>query len=144
MLRFSISYWDLIKFHYFEDTTKEGMGCERDGDFTDNFNACKKNDGMSWQGAWESTMKHDNVLNLSLSWCEILRELERKTWFIYLEYSSSIAKWATRTEVRFKTVHMEKNRGPSYFSNLNQLSFICQRGIMHNFHAAHILHSMLG
>jgi len=28
-------------------------------------------------------MKHDNVLNSSLSLCEILQELERKTWFIY-------------------------------------------------------------
>jgi hypothetical protein len=40
--------------------------CERGGDFRDKFNGCKKNDGMSWQGAWDSTMKHDNVLNLSL------------------------------------------------------------------------------
>jgi len=40
---------------------------EREGDFTDNFNVCKKNDGMSWQGAWDLTMKHDNVLNLSVS-----------------------------------------------------------------------------
>ncbi len=66
-----------------------------------------------------------------------------ETWeenLVYIfEYSWSTAKWATRREVRFKTVHMEKTRGPSCFSNLNQLSFTCQLGIMHNFHAAHII-----
>jgi hypothetical protein len=83
MLSFSISYWDLIKFHYFEDTTERGDRVWKRGWLYRNFNVCKMNDGMSWQGAWESTMKHDNVLNLSLSWCEILGELERKTLFIY-------------------------------------------------------------
>jgi hypothetical protein len=34
MLSFSISYSDLMKFHYFADTTlKEGIGAEREGDF---------------------------------------------------------------------------------------------------------------
>ncbi len=122
---------------------KEGIGCEREGDFTETFNVSKMNDGMSWQGAWESTMKHDNVLNLSLSWCEILWEQEEGNLVYILEYSLSTAKSATRREIRFKTVHMEKNRGPSFFSNLNQLIFTCQLGIMHNFHAAHILHSLL-
>jgi hypothetical protein len=42
MLSFSISYWDLIKFPYFADTAErgvkaEGIGGEREGDFTDNF-----------------------------------------------------------------------------------------------------------
>jgi hypothetical protein len=26
MLSFNISYWDLIKFHYFVDTTETGVG----------------------------------------------------------------------------------------------------------------------
>jgi hypothetical protein len=83
MLSFSISYRDLIKFHYFADTGERGDRVWKRGWLYRNFNVCKMNDGMSWQGAWDSTMKHDNVLSLSLSWCEILRELERKTWFIY-------------------------------------------------------------
>jgi hypothetical protein len=38
MLSFSISYSDLLNFLYFADTTTdlEGIGGERDGDFTDN------------------------------------------------------------------------------------------------------------
>jgi hypothetical protein len=41
MLSFSVSYWDLIKFHYFFANTTErgGIGGEREGDFKDNFNA---------------------------------------------------------------------------------------------------------
>jgi len=39
MLRLSISYWDLIKFPYFTDTTKRGVRgwkeAQRQGDFTD-------------------------------------------------------------------------------------------------------------
>jgi hypothetical protein len=39
MLSFSISYWDLIKFPYFGDTTESGdKDGGREGDFTDNFN----------------------------------------------------------------------------------------------------------
>jgi hypothetical protein len=42
MLSFSISYWDLIKFPYFVDTTEIGDRGEsrpqREGDFMDNFN----------------------------------------------------------------------------------------------------------
>jgi hypothetical protein len=45
MLSISISYWDLIKFSYFGDTTERGDKGEsggdrgeREGDFTDNFN----------------------------------------------------------------------------------------------------------
>jgi hypothetical protein len=30
MLSLSISYWDLIKFHYFADTTERGEGDERE------------------------------------------------------------------------------------------------------------------
>ncbi len=40
MLSFSISYWDLIKFHYFVDTTERGhrgwKQVQRQGDFTVN------------------------------------------------------------------------------------------------------------
>ncbi len=32
-----ISYWDLIKFHYFLDSTERGIGGGREGDCTDNF-----------------------------------------------------------------------------------------------------------
>jgi len=50
MLSFSISYWDLIKFHYFADTTErrysgvkaEGTRGEGDDDFKDNFSECSK------------------------------------------------------------------------------------------------------
>jgi len=83
MLSFSISYRDLIKFHYFADTTERGDRVWKRGWLYRNFNVCKMNDGVSWQAAGESTMKHDNVLNLSRSWCEILQELDKKTWFIY-------------------------------------------------------------
>jgi hypothetical protein len=42
MLSFSISYWDLIKFAYFVDTTERGdrgwKQAQRQGDFTDNSN----------------------------------------------------------------------------------------------------------
>ncbi len=42
MLSFSISYWDLIKFPYFADTTERGdrgwKHAQRQGDFADNFN----------------------------------------------------------------------------------------------------------
>jgi hypothetical protein len=38
MLSFSISYWDLIKFPYFVDTTERGDPGERERvHFTDNF-----------------------------------------------------------------------------------------------------------
>jgi hypothetical protein len=36
LLSFSISYWDLIKFPYFADTTEWQDRDEREGDFTDN------------------------------------------------------------------------------------------------------------
>jgi hypothetical protein len=32
-----ISYWDLIKFHYFVDSTERWIGGGREGDYTDNF-----------------------------------------------------------------------------------------------------------
>jgi hypothetical protein len=39
MLSFSISYWDLIQFHYFEDTTERGdkgwKHAQRQSDFID-------------------------------------------------------------------------------------------------------------
>jgi hypothetical protein len=38
MLSFNISYWDLIKFPCFGISLKEGIGGEREGDFTNNFN----------------------------------------------------------------------------------------------------------
>jgi hypothetical protein len=37
MLSFSISYRDLIKFHYFADTIERGIGGEGDRDLMDNF-----------------------------------------------------------------------------------------------------------
>jgi len=37
MVSFNISYWDLIKFPYFVDTTERGVGGAREGEFTDNF-----------------------------------------------------------------------------------------------------------
>jgi hypothetical protein len=40
MLSFSISYWDLIKFHYLADTAERGdrewKQAQRQGDITDN------------------------------------------------------------------------------------------------------------
>jgi hypothetical protein len=143
MLSFSISYWDLIKFHSFAVTTERGDRVWKRGWLYRNFNVCKMNDGMSWQGAWESTMKHDNALNLSLSWCEILRELDRKTWFIYRSILQVQQSGLLGEKSGSKQYTWKKNRGPSSFANLNQLSFTCQLQIMDNFHAAHILHSIL-
>ncbi len=38
-MSFSISYWDLIQFPYFADSTeREGIGGEREGHFTNNLN----------------------------------------------------------------------------------------------------------
>jgi hypothetical protein len=36
MLSFRISYWDLIKFPYFADTTERVDGGGKEGDFMDN------------------------------------------------------------------------------------------------------------
>jgi hypothetical protein len=41
MLSFSISCLDVIKFHYFADTSERGDGGEREGDFLDNFSICR-------------------------------------------------------------------------------------------------------
>jgi hypothetical protein len=56
MLNISISYWDLIKFPYFADTTErrdrevetERIGGEREGDFTDNSIGCPKFKPVLW------------------------------------------------------------------------------------------------
>jgi hypothetical protein len=37
MLRFNISYGDLIKFPYFVDTIERRIGLAKAGDFTNNF-----------------------------------------------------------------------------------------------------------
>jgi hypothetical protein len=41
MLIFSISYCDLMNFHYFATPLKEGIRGEREGDFTHNFNTLR-------------------------------------------------------------------------------------------------------
>jgi hypothetical protein len=61
MLSFSISYWDLIKFAYFVDTTERGdrgwKQAQRQGDFTDNSNNYTK---------YNSEKKHRQNLSRNL------------------------------------------------------------------------------
>jgi len=69
MLSFSISYWDLTKFHYFVDTTErgdnevkgEGTGGEREDDFTNNFNVIRQK--YFWFFCFESVNISENNIN---------------------------------------------------------------------------------